>query len=131
MTTVAIQGTGGIESKLEDIKKAKNDTNNHLEELIRLKKIEVTNKKPEIMFLYELLEFLRTIPQWSPENSIDEEPIKPKACFVGEKWDGKVVIYRDHMNLCDYVEIEGERIFFDVNYYINKLSMALNELTED
>ena len=130
----------GIEREIRNSTEVDGKRNKSLDELVKLKKIELTNKKPEVMFLFELLDFLKSIPQWDPRymvhtdlycfSDIHPKSSGPKACFVGETWNGRVVAYRDYENLIDFKEVEGEAVFFDVQYYINKLSKALNALYE-
>lgn len=132
--SVGVYGMPEIDKDLQNIDKSNQQRNNALNELVKLKKIELTRKKPDVMFLFELLDFLKSLPQWTPLPPISENYElygESKACFVGEAWNGKVVSYRDVAECCDFVEREGEIYFFDVNYYINKLSDALASLYED
>lgn len=132
--SVGVGGMSDIRDALRRGNSLKKENNKILEDLLKIKKIEVTDKKPEVMFLFELLDFLKTIPQWIPNidgTTYDQAIKKPRACFVGEKWNGKIEAYRDCENLCDFKAIEGEAIYFDVNYYIKKLEESLNILLEE
>ena len=125
--SVGVVGLKELCEELKYVRKSNEKRNELLVEANKLKRIELANKKPDVMFLFELLEFLKSIPQWSPIDDIYPSS-NQKACFVGEKWDGKVRSYRDYENLTDFYEVEGEAIYFDVNYYIKKLSKALEEI---
>ena len=131
--TIGVYGVAELRDELKRNNKLKEKNNKILQDLLKVKEIEVANKKPDIMFLFELLDFLKSIPQWIPnydELTYDQAFNRPKACFVGEKWDGKITVWRDCENLTDFKEIEGEAIYFDVNYYIKHLDKALNEILE-
>lgn len=107
----------------------KNDIRNkHLEELVKINKLLLTEEKPEVGFLFELLDFLKSIPTWTPPGADNIDNCQPKACFVGESWDGKITSYRDYENLIDFYEIDGKAIYFDVSYYIDRLDKALADL---
>lgn len=126
--SVGVVGLNELRKELKYVRKSNEKRDELLAEANKLKRIELTNKKPDVMFLFELLEFLKSIPQWSPPEDNFSYPTRPKACFVGESWDGKVTMYRDDENRTDFFEVEGEAIYFDVNYYIKKLSRALDEI---
>ena len=135
--TTPTTDVSGIEEGIKNSTKVDRKRNKSLDELVKLQKIELSNKKPEVMFLFELLEFLKSIPQWDPRYMTDDDlcfyevhpkSSGPKACFVGEKWNGRVEAYRDFENLVDFTAVEGEAVFFDVQYYIDKLTESLNAL---
>ena len=131
--SVGVGGMSELEDQLKNLNDNKQITNNSLNELIRLKRIEVTNKKPEVMFLYELLDFLKDLPVWDPEQVrvFGTDDVKePKVCFVTPKWNGRVEVYRDSENICDVKMMEGQTVFLNVNYYIHRLSEALKKMEE-
>lgn len=132
--SVGVGGMSELEDQLKNLNDNKQITNNSLNELIRLKRIEVTNKKPDVMFLYELLDFLKDLPVWDPEQVrvFDTDDVKePKVCFVTPKWNGRVEVYRDSENICDVKMMEGQTVFLNVNYYIHRLSEALKKMEEE
>ncbi len=132
--SVGVGGMRELEDQLKNLNDNKQITNNSLNELIRLKRIEVTNKKPDVMFLYELLDFLKDLPVWDPEQVrvFDTDDVKePKVCFVTPKWNGRVELYRDSENICDVKMMEGQTVFLNVNYYIHRLSEALKKMEEE
>ncbi len=132
--SVGVGGMRELEGQLKNLNDNKQITNNSLNELIRLKRIEVTNKKPDVMFLYELLDFLKDLPVWDPEQVrvFDTDDVKePKVCFVTPKWNGRVELYRDSENICDVKMMEGQTVFLNVNYYIHRLSEALKKMEEE
>lgn len=132
--SVGVGGMSELNDQLKNLNDNKKITNNSLNELIRLKRIEVTNKKPDVMFLYELLDFLKDLPVWDPEQVrvFDTDDVKePKVCFVTPKWNGRVELYRDSENICDVKMMEGQTVFLNVDYYIHRLSEALRKMEED
>lgn len=132
--SVGVGGMSELKDQLKNLNDNKQITNDSLNELIRLKRIEVTNKKPDVMFLYELLDFLKDLPVWDPEQVrvFDTDDVKePKVCFVTPKWNGRVEMYRDIENICDVKMMEGQTVFLNVDYYIHRLSEALRKMEED
>ena len=132
--TVGLYGIKDIKDKLKYLKKKKQLSNEKLDELIKLKTIEVSNKKPEVMFLYELLEFLKNLPVWYANDMqmLDTDTVEsPKVVFVSPKWNGRIEKYRNDEHRCDIKSMEGEIYLLDVNYYINKLNHSLNKLGEN
>lgn len=131
--SVGVGGMFEIDKDLQNIYNSNQQRNNALNELVKLKKIELTQKKPDVMFLFELLRFLKSLPQFDTHNMSGgiTEGVS-MACFVGPTWNGKITFaHRDYEHKVDFYELEGETIYFDVNYYINKLSDALALLYEE
>lgn len=126
--SVGIAGMHEVVKELQEHNKKNDIRNKHLDELVKINKLLLTEEKPEVAFLFELLDFLKSIPVWMPPGADNTDKCQPKACFVGQSWNGKVISYRDHENLMDFYEIDGEAIYFDVSYYVNRLDKALAAL---
>ena len=109
--SVGVGGMSELEDQLKNLNDNKQITKNSLNELMRLKRIEVTPEQVRVF---------------------DTDDVKePKVCFVTPKWNGRVEVYRDSENICDVKMMEGQTVFLNVNYYIHRLSEALKKMEEE
>ena len=130
--SVGIAGLTELENEIKDISREKQVTNTYLGELVKLKKLELSEKKPDLMFLLDLSVFLKSLHRWDASDMMyfDTDTISDgKVGFVTPKFNGRIIKYRDDAGRCDMKEVEVGVNWLNVDYYIKKIDEILSDVT--